>query len=80
MGIVLASYAPVGSRINAILLESEILDCLQSLQAPLSHVLKPRPPSAQNGRSASPPGQPESACQTSSNKKMYQRLIWLLIF
>lgn len=73
VGIVLASYAPVGSHINTILLESEILDWLQSLQGPLSHVLKPRPPSVQNGRNASPPGQAESACQTlASRAKMYQ--------
>lgn len=63
MGIMLASYASVGSHINTVLLGVRDPGLLQSLQAPLSHVLKPRPPSEQNGRSAFPPGQAEAACQ-----------------
>ena len=49
--MVLASYASVAPHMNNILQESGVLVCL-CLFLLLSHVLKPRPPSEQNGRRA----------------------------
>lgn len=50
MGIVLASYASVGSHMDIV---PVVVRCPSLCQAPRSHVLKPRPPSEQNGRCAS---------------------------
>lgn len=60
VGILLCFYARVNSHMNIIPVESEILGWFQSFQDPLSHVLMPRPPSEQNGRTAFPPGQTET--------------------